>query len=248
MGELMHEGAALHGASTRYDEYFVPIPLKCIGEMKPGFWDSILSERGATAFQPAGSSPQEAFRHRQSLQSGGCEGSHRTGLRQRAHEREGARARILRDAPARHGGDRRTECAGRVQPGRHGRALPGLRRRAHGQAGEALHRRGDHGPVSESRLARGVRDQECRDLAGADGDPPLGRGMDPGEVPRVARLEVPRLGPPSDARLRQSPACGRRARIPSRFDGARRSAGFVVGREGDRVQRQRRSVVDPQRR
>jgi hypothetical protein len=43
-GELMHEGHALAGRQTQYDEYFYPLPLKCIGEPNSEFW-----ERNATS-------------------------------------------------------------------------------------------------------------------------------------------------------------------------------------------------------
>jgi hypothetical protein len=46
-GELMHEGAAVPaGHIPIYDEYFMPVPLKCVGALGSDFWKGIASPEG----------------------------------------------------------------------------------------------------------------------------------------------------------------------------------------------------------
>src|SRR5438309_11417409 len=46
-GELMHEGAGLPlGDVTKYNEYFVPIPIKCVGSRITSFWNNLASQSG----------------------------------------------------------------------------------------------------------------------------------------------------------------------------------------------------------
>lgn len=41
-GELMFE----KGGTTSFDEYFVPIPIKCVGELGSPFWSALASPGG----------------------------------------------------------------------------------------------------------------------------------------------------------------------------------------------------------
>src|SRR5207248_6541086 len=46
-GELMHEGGTLpFGVISQYDEYFVPIPVKCFGDPNSAFWQQCASSTG----------------------------------------------------------------------------------------------------------------------------------------------------------------------------------------------------------
>jgi hypothetical protein len=54
-GELMHEGAYLpEGHATAYDEYFMPIPLKCVGELGSPFWVDVASADGLSRLAELG--------------------------------------------------------------------------------------------------------------------------------------------------------------------------------------------------
>src|SRR4051794_40626150 len=45
LGELMHEGKAVpKGHVPKYDEYFVPIPIKCVGSRGSPFWKTTASD------------------------------------------------------------------------------------------------------------------------------------------------------------------------------------------------------------
>jgi hypothetical protein len=50
-GELMFESGKMQDGSTVFDEYFVPIPIKCVGnDLGSTFWRGCLSQRGEVRF------------------------------------------------------------------------------------------------------------------------------------------------------------------------------------------------------
>jgi len=61
-GELMHEGASLpEGETTKYDEYFMPIPLKCVGELGTDFWKEVASPDGLNRLAELGGHLERRF-------------------------------------------------------------------------------------------------------------------------------------------------------------------------------------------
>jgi hypothetical protein len=60
-GELMHEGANLGGAITAYDEYFMPIPLKCAGTLGTPFWIDVASPDGLNRLAELGQNLANRF-------------------------------------------------------------------------------------------------------------------------------------------------------------------------------------------
>jgi len=155
-GELMHEGGALsRGAISAFDEYFVPTPLKCLGDPNSAFWQQCASPAGKERLReianhwaarfPDGFKPDEAKK-----KVGRNFGEVQMNLADDALGYYQLRRWRWRPSGC-------SEHSDRIQPGRHGRAVPRLSRRACRGARVPVHPQHHHRPVAEPGLARGLR-------------------------------------------------------------------------------------------